>query len=111
MAGPFGLPCDPEAAQVLAEGRESSGNPVGPEFCAAKVFRALPEEPGSERAWRSQGKAKEDVRTWEVLCNEFRAVEWPICYECEFEPKAVGLNEATRVIVRMTKTWFHRQLS
>lgn len=22
MAGPFGLPCDPEAAQVLAEGKE-----------------------------------------------------------------------------------------
>ena len=107
MAGPFGLPCGPEAAQVLADGKETSENPVGPEFCAAKVFRALPEEPGSERVWRS---AKEDVLTWEVLRNEFRAVEWPTCYECEFEPKAVGLNEATRVIVSMTKTWFHRQL-
>ena len=64
VAGPFGLPCDPEAAQVLAEGKESSENPAGPEFCAAKVFRALPEEPGSERAWRSQGKAKEDVPAW-----------------------------------------------
>lgn len=63
VAGPFGLPYDPEAAQVLAEGKESSKNPAGPEFCAAKVFRALPEEPGSERAWRSQGKAKEDVPT------------------------------------------------
>ena len=72
VAGPFGLPCDPEAAQVLAEGKESSENPAGPEFCAAKVFRALPEEPGSERAWRSQGKAKEDVPAGErVLCNIF----------------------------------------
>ena len=57
-AGPFGLPCDPEDAQVLAEGKESSENPAGPEFCAAKVFRALPEEPGSERAWRSQGRRR-----------------------------------------------------
>lgn len=39
---PFGLPCDPEAAQVLAKGKESSENPAGPKFCAAKVFRALP---------------------------------------------------------------------
>ena len=56
--GPFGLPCDPEAAQVLAEGKEESENPAGPEFCAAKVFRALPDEPGSERAWRSQGRRR-----------------------------------------------------
>lgn len=55
VAGPFGLPCDPEAAQVLAEGKETSENPAGPKFCAAKVFRALPEEPGSERG----GGAKE----------------------------------------------------
>lgn len=58
VAGPFGLPCDPEAAQALAEGKESSENPAGPEFCAAKVFCALPEEPGSERAWRSQGRRR-----------------------------------------------------
>ena len=57
-AGPFGLPCDPEAAQVLAEGKGESENPAGPEFCAAKVFRALPEEPGSERVWRSQGRRR-----------------------------------------------------
>lgn len=49
VAGPFGLPCGPEAAQVLAEGKEESENPAGPEFCTAKVFRALPDEPGSER--------------------------------------------------------------
>ena len=30
------------------------------------------------------------------------------CYEREFEPKAVGLNEATKAIACMTKTWFHR---
>lgn len=30
------------------------------------------------------------------------------CYECEFEPKVVGLNEATRAIACMAKTWFHR---
>ena len=30
------------------------------------------------------------------------------CYECEFEPKTVGLNEATREIACMTETWFHR---
>lgn len=57
-AGPFGLPCDPEAAQVQAEGKEESENPAGPEFCAAKVFRALPEEPGSERVLRSQGRRR-----------------------------------------------------
>lgn len=62
VAGPFGLPCDPEAAQVLAEGKESSENPAGPEFCAAKVFRALPEEPDSERAWRSQGRRRRTSR-------------------------------------------------
>ena len=56
VAGPFGLPCDPEAAQVLAEGKERSKNPAGPKFCAAKVFRALPAAPGSERVWRSQGR-------------------------------------------------------
>lgn len=61
VAGPFGLPCDPEAAQVLTEGKEESENPAGPEFCAAKVFRALPDAPDSERALRSQGKAKEGV--------------------------------------------------
>lgn len=58
VAGPFGLPCDPEAAQVLAEGKEISENPAGTEFCAAKVFRTLPEEPGSERVWRSQGRRR-----------------------------------------------------
>lgn len=62
VAGPFGLPCDPEAAQVLAKGKESSENPAGPEFCAAKVFRALPEEPGSERVWRSQGRRRRTSR-------------------------------------------------
>ena len=62
VAGPFGLPCDPEAAQVLAEGKESSENPAGPEFCAAKVFRALPDVPGSERAWRSQGRRRRTSR-------------------------------------------------
>ena len=62
VAGPFGLPCGPEAAQVLAEGKEESENPAGPEFCAAKVFRALPEEPGSERAWRSQGRRRRTSR-------------------------------------------------
>ena len=56
VAGPFGLPCDPKAAQVQAKGKEASENPAGPEFCAAKVFRTLPEEPGSERVWRSQGR-------------------------------------------------------
>ncbi len=29
------------------------------------------------------------------------------CYEREFEPKAVEPNEATRMIARMTKAWFH----
>ena len=28
VAGPFGLPCDPEAAQVPAESKESSDNPA-----------------------------------------------------------------------------------
>lgn len=32
------------------------------------------------------------------------------CYECEFESKMVGLNEATRMIACVTKTWFHRPL-
>ncbi len=62
VAGPFGLPCGPEAAQVLAEGKEESENPAGPEFCAAKVFRALPDVPGSERAWRSQGRRRRTSR-------------------------------------------------
>ena len=35
---------------------------------------------------------------------------WPARYECEFEPKTVGPNEATRAIACMTKTWFHRPL-
>ena len=30
------------------------------------------------------------------------------CYECEFEPKTAGSDEATRMIARMTKAWFHR---
>ena len=30
------------------------------------------------------------------------------CYECEFEPKTVGLNEAAKLIASMTKAWFHR---
>ena len=64
VAGPFDLPCDLEAAQVLAEGKESSENPAGPEFCAAKVFRALPEEPGSERVRRSQGRRRRASRHW-----------------------------------------------
>lgn len=107
MAGPFGLPCDPEAAQVPAEGKESSENPAGPEFCAAKVFRALPEEPGSERVWRSQGRRRRTSRHG-GLRNEFRMAGWPTCYECEFEPKVVGPDEATRMIACMTKIWFHR---
>ena len=33
------------------------------------------------------------------------AADWiATCYEREFEPKTVGLNEATRVIASMTKT-------
>lgn len=75
VAGPFGLPCDPEAAQVLAEGKESSENPVGPEFCAAKVFRALSEEPGSERVWRSQGRRRGTSRH-RGLRNELRMAGW-----------------------------------
>jgi len=70
-AGPFGLPCDPEAAQVLAEGKESSENPAGPEFCAAKVFRTLPEESGSERVWRNQGRRRRTSRHG-GLRNELR---------------------------------------
>ena len=30
------------------------------------------------------------------------------CYEREFESKAFEPNEATRMIARMTKAWFHR---
>lgn len=44
----------------------------------------------------------------EVLRNGFRMAGWPACYECEFEPKTIGLNEATRAIACMTKAWFHR---
>lgn len=106
-AGPFGLPCDPEAAQVLAEGKESSENPAGPEFCAAKVFRTLPEEPGSERVWRSQGRRRRTSRHGVCAMSSGWLDELP-CYECEFEPKTVGPNQATRMIARMTKTWFHR---
>ena len=111
-AGPFGLPCDPEAAQVLAEGKESSENPAGPEFCAAKVFRALPEEPGSERVWRSQGRRRRMSRHREVLRNGLRMAGWPACFEREFESKVVGPDEATRMIACMTRNWSHRpQLS
>lgn len=73
VAGPFGLPCDPEAAQVPAEGKGESENPEGPEFCATKVFRALPDEPGSERAWRSQGRRR---RTSRYGGSEQRAQGW-----------------------------------
>lgn len=46
-ASPFGMPCDPEAAQVLAEGKEKSEDPEGHfEFCVAKVFRAFPGSAG-----------------------------------------------------------------
>lgn len=38
VAGPFGLPCDPEAAQVLAEGKESSETRQGPSFAQQKFF-------------------------------------------------------------------------
>ena len=69
VAGPFGLPCDPEAAQVLAKGKEPSENPAAPEFCAAKVFRALPEEPGSERVWRSQGRRRRTSRHRGGFCT------------------------------------------
>ena len=55
-------------------------------------------------------KAKEDVPAWEVLRNEFRGLDGLPCYEREFEPKTVGLNEATRAIACMTKTWFRRPL-
>lgn len=107
VAGPFGLPCDPEAAQVLAKGKEKNENPAGPEFCAAKVFRALLEEPGSERVWRSQGRRRRTSQHG-GLRNELRMAGWPACYECEFEPKVVGLIETTRVIVRKTKAWSYR---
>lgn len=53
-------------------------------------------------------KAKEDAPIWEVLRNEFRMDGWPIRYERKFEPKTIGLNEATGTIACMTKTWFHR---
>lgn len=72
-AGPFGLPCDPEAAQVLTEGKEESENPEGlVSFAQQKFFAPCLAEPGSERAWRSQGKAKEDVPIREALRNGFR---------------------------------------
>ena len=77
VAGPFGLPCDPEAAQVLAKGKESSENPTGPEFCAAKVFRALPEEPGSERVWRSQGRRRRTSSAWGVCAMDSGG--WTAC--------------------------------
>lgn len=108
VAGPFGLPCDPEAAQVLAEGKEESENPAGLEFCAAKVFRALPEEPGSERVWRSQGRRRRTSWHRRFCAMSSGTADWiATCYEREFEPKAVEPNEATRMIARMTKAWFH----
>lgn len=37
------------------------------------------------------------------------ATDWiATCYEREFEPKTAGSDEATRMIARMTKAWFHR---
>lgn len=53
-------------------------------------------------------KAKEGVQALEVLRNEFEMAGWPACYECEFEPKTIGLSRVTRMIACMTKTWFHR---
>lgn len=32
------------------------------------------------------------------------------CYECEFEPKTIGLNERTRLTACMTRNWPHRLL-
>lgn len=70
---PFGPPCYPEAALAPAEGKGSKRKPKrAHEFCVAKVFHALSAAPGSERAWRSQGKAKEDFPAREALRNEPR---------------------------------------
>ena len=77
VAGPFGLPCDPEAAQVLTESKESSENPAGPEFCAAKVFRTFPAVPGSERVWRSQGRRRRTSRHG-ILRNGFSVAGWTL---------------------------------
>ena len=77
VTGPFGLPCDPEAAQVLTESKESSENPAGPEFCAAKVFRTFPAMPGSERVWRSQGRRRRTSRHG-VLRNGFSVAGWTL---------------------------------
>lgn len=107
MAGPFGLPCDPEAAQVLAEGKETSENPAGPEFCAAKVFRALPEEPGSERVWRSQGRRRRTSRHRRFYAMNSGWLAGLPCYECDFEPMAVGPSEAARLIANMTRACSH----
>ena len=42
-AGPFGLPCDPEAAQVPAKGKEESENPAkGLSFAQQKFFAPCP---------------------------------------------------------------------
>ena len=109
-AGPFGLPCDPEVAQVLAEGKESSENPAGPEFRAAKVFRALPEEPGSERVWRSQGRRRRTSRHRGFCAMDSGWLDGLPCYECEFEPRAIGLNERIRLTACMTRNWPHRLL-
>lgn len=34
----------------------------------------------------------------------------PACYECEFEPRAIGLNERIRLTACMTRNWPHRLL-
>lgn len=56
-------------------------------------------------------KAKEDVPAGEGFCAmDSGLAGWPTCYERVFEPKAIGLNEATRTIARIAKTLLHRPL-
>lgn len=44
----------------------------------------------------------------EVLRNRFRMAGRSARYEREFEPKTIGLNEASGTIACMTEVWFHR---
>ena len=109
VAGPFGLPCDPKAAQVQAEGKEESETRQDPSFAQQKFFApCLTCLVLSERGGAKEGEGGRPGRRG--LCNGFRVAGWPTCYEREFEPKTIGLNGATRTIAPVTEIWFHRPL-
>ena len=96
-----------KALRFWPRARSEAKTRQGPSFAQQKFFApCLKSLVLSEHGGAKEGEGgRPDMG---VCAMNSGWLDGPPCYEREFEPKMVGSNQATRMIARMTKTWFHR---